>query len=188
MTKPERTRPRLTGKESRAMRSEAMRSEDSGLNRPDPNQGEMSAEALAQLGDGQIAYMKVIRSEDVHALFPAGAGDRAGARIVHAARGRRHPDHADRQPRSGDRQCAEPRARNGERALKRDASAAADQWGSRRRRRGPYLICSITLGRIRRPRRTASPARRTALPRPARRAACGRWRGHAAAARRARAL
>ena len=51
------------------MRSDAMTS-DSGLNRPDTNQGEMSAEALAQLGDGQIAYMKVIRSEDVHALFP----------------------------------------------------------------------------------------------------------------------
>jgi len=30
----------------------------------------MSAEALAQLGDGRIAYLKTIRSEDVHALFP----------------------------------------------------------------------------------------------------------------------
>ena len=31
---------------------------------------EMSPEALAQLGDGRIAYVKTIRSEDVHALFP----------------------------------------------------------------------------------------------------------------------
>jgi hypothetical protein len=31
---------------------------------------EISPEALAQLGDGRIAYVKTIRSEDVHALFP----------------------------------------------------------------------------------------------------------------------
>ena len=31
---------------------------------------EMSPEALAQLGDGRIAYVKTIRSEDVQALFP----------------------------------------------------------------------------------------------------------------------
>jgi hypothetical protein len=32
--------------------------------------GEISAEALAQLGDGRIAYVKPIRFEDVQALFP----------------------------------------------------------------------------------------------------------------------
>ena len=32
-------------------------------------QVEMSPEALAHLGDGQIAYVKTIRSEDVHTLF-----------------------------------------------------------------------------------------------------------------------
>jgi hypothetical protein len=31
---------------------------------------EMSPEALAQLGDGRIAYVKTIRSEDVQTLFP----------------------------------------------------------------------------------------------------------------------
>jgi hypothetical protein len=31
---------------------------------------EMSAEALAHLGDGRIAYVKTIRSEDVATLFP----------------------------------------------------------------------------------------------------------------------
>ena len=31
---------------------------------------EMSAEALAHLGDGRIAYVKTIRSEDVAPLFP----------------------------------------------------------------------------------------------------------------------
>jgi len=30
----------------------------------------LSAEAFAHLGDGRIAYVKSIRSEDVHALFP----------------------------------------------------------------------------------------------------------------------
>jgi hypothetical protein len=31
---------------------------------------DISAEALAHLGDGRIAYVKTIRSEDVRALFP----------------------------------------------------------------------------------------------------------------------
>ncbi len=31
---------------------------------------EMTPEAFAQLGDGEIAYVKTIRSEDVRALFP----------------------------------------------------------------------------------------------------------------------
>ena len=31
---------------------------------------DMSQEALAHLGDGRIAYVKTIRSEDVRALFP----------------------------------------------------------------------------------------------------------------------
>ena len=35
-----------------------------------PNSTEISREALAQLGDGRIAYVKSIRSEDVPALFP----------------------------------------------------------------------------------------------------------------------
>ncbi len=30
----------------------------------------ISAEALAHMGDGQVAYVKTIRSEDVRALFP----------------------------------------------------------------------------------------------------------------------
>jgi len=34
------------------------------------NKIEMSPEALAHLGGGRIAYVKTIRSEDVHALFP----------------------------------------------------------------------------------------------------------------------
>jgi hypothetical protein len=31
---------------------------------------EMTPEALAHLGDGQIAYVKAVRSEDVATLFP----------------------------------------------------------------------------------------------------------------------
>ncbi len=34
------------------------------------NKTRISAEALAHLGDGRIAYVKTIRSEDVSALFP----------------------------------------------------------------------------------------------------------------------
>jgi hypothetical protein len=34
------------------------------------NKIEMSPEALAHLGDGEIAYVKTIRSEDVGELFP----------------------------------------------------------------------------------------------------------------------
>ena len=42
----------------------------SDLSRSELEQIEISPEALAQLGDGEIAYVKTIRSEDVHALFP----------------------------------------------------------------------------------------------------------------------
>ena len=70
----------------------------SDLNRTEMKQGEMSPEALAHLGDGQIAYVKTIRSEDVHALFPQVPEISAGAEAVRPARGRRHADHADRQP------------------------------------------------------------------------------------------
>jgi hypothetical protein len=35
-----------------------------------PNQTDISPEALAHLGDGRIAYVKAIRSEDVASLFP----------------------------------------------------------------------------------------------------------------------
>src|SRR5205807_1407543 len=54
-----KTRPRAR-KESSAMND--MNSAE--------NKFEMSTEALAHLGDGQIAYVKIIRSEDVRALFP----------------------------------------------------------------------------------------------------------------------
>ena len=44
------------------------------MNRDDMNHTEpkidISAEALAHLGDGRIAYVKTVRSEDVRALFP----------------------------------------------------------------------------------------------------------------------
>ena len=39
------------------------------MNRTD-NPTQITAEALAHLGDGRIAYVKAIRSEDVAALFP----------------------------------------------------------------------------------------------------------------------
>ncbi len=50
---------------------------------------EISPEALAQLGDGEIAYVKTIRSEDVHALFPQVPDIEPGIKLfaLHAADG-----------------------------------------------------------------------------------------------------
>jgi hypothetical protein len=50
---------------------------------------EISPEALAHLGDGQIAYVKTIRSEDVHALFPQVPDIQPGLKLfaLHAADG-----------------------------------------------------------------------------------------------------
>jgi hypothetical protein len=49
----------------------------------------ISREALAQLGDGQIAYIKTIRSEDVPALFPQAPQIAPGLKLfaLHAADG-----------------------------------------------------------------------------------------------------
>jgi hypothetical protein len=42
----------------------------SDLSRSETDQIEMTPEAFAHLGDGEIAYVKTIRSEEVRALFP----------------------------------------------------------------------------------------------------------------------
>ena len=49
----------------------------------------ISPEALAHLGDGQIAYVKAIRSEDVPALFPQAPEIAPGLMLfaLHAADG-----------------------------------------------------------------------------------------------------
>jgi hypothetical protein len=49
----------------------------------------ISPEALAHLGDGRIAYVKAIRSEDVAALFPEAPQVAPGLRLfaLHAADG-----------------------------------------------------------------------------------------------------
>jgi hypothetical protein len=49
----------------------------------------ISPEALAQLGDGKIAYVKTIRSEDVPALFPQAPQIAPGLKLfaLHAADG-----------------------------------------------------------------------------------------------------
>jgi hypothetical protein len=49
----------------------------------------ISLEALAGLGDGKIAYIKTIRSEDVHALFPQAPQLAPGQQLfaLHAADG-----------------------------------------------------------------------------------------------------
>ena len=50
---------------------------------------EASPEALAHLGDGRIAYVKTIRSEDVPALFPQAPHIEPGLQLfaLHAADG-----------------------------------------------------------------------------------------------------
>ncbi len=59
------------------------------LSRTAMTQIEISPEALAHLGDGQIAYVKTIRSEDVHALFPQVPEIQPGLKLfaLHAADG-----------------------------------------------------------------------------------------------------
>jgi hypothetical protein len=49
----------------------------------------LSPEALAHLGDGQIAYIKTIRSEDVPAIFPQAPQIAPGLKLfaLHAADG-----------------------------------------------------------------------------------------------------
>ncbi len=49
----------------------------------------ISAEALAHLGDGEIAYIKTIRSEDVPAMFPEAPEIAPGLKLfaLHAADG-----------------------------------------------------------------------------------------------------
>ena len=49
----------------------------------------LSPEALAHLGDGQIAYIKTIRSDDVPAIFPQAPQIAPGLKLfaLHAADG-----------------------------------------------------------------------------------------------------
>lgn len=49
----------------------------------------ISREALAHLGDGQIAYIKAVRSEDVPAMFPQAPEIAPGVQLfaLHAADG-----------------------------------------------------------------------------------------------------
>ncbi len=55
-------RSRASASASASMPADLSRSEDMPI--------EMTPEAFAHLGDGEIAYVKPIRSEDVRALFP----------------------------------------------------------------------------------------------------------------------
>ena len=54
-----------------------------------PRLPQISPEALANLGDGQIAYVKPIRSEDVPAMFPQAPEIAPGLKLfaLHAADG-----------------------------------------------------------------------------------------------------
>ncbi len=82
----------------------------------------ITQDALAHLGDGRLAYVKAIRSEDVAGMFPQAPEIAPGRDIVCAACGRWHADHAHRHARIRAGQRLEPRARSRERALKRVSS------------------------------------------------------------------
>ncbi|HVU42407.1 MAG: DUF1150 domain-containing protein [Xanthobacteraceae bacterium] len=59
------------------------------MNRISANFEAVSPEALAHMGDGEIAYVKAIRSEDVPALFPQAPEIAPGLKLfaLHAADG-----------------------------------------------------------------------------------------------------
>lgn len=59
------------------------------MNRTSQEIDPISPEALAQMGDGEIAYVKTIRSEDVPALFPQAPEIAPGLKLfaLHAADG-----------------------------------------------------------------------------------------------------
>ena len=59
------------------------------MNSTEMKQDSISPEALAHLGDGQIAYVKAIRSEDVRTLFPQVPEIQPGLKLfaLHAADG-----------------------------------------------------------------------------------------------------
>ena len=81
VSKPNRTPPRYWSRSQGSMPSEASRTA--------MTQIEISPEALAHLGDGEIAYVKTIRSEDVHTLFPQVPDIQPGLKLfaLHAADG-----------------------------------------------------------------------------------------------------
>ena len=77
----------------------------------------ITQEALAQLGDGRLAYVKTIRSEDVASLFPQAPKIAPGIKLfsLHAADGTPIMLTDTREAALVKR--VEPRARAGQRAL-----------------------------------------------------------------------
>jgi hypothetical protein len=59
------------------------------MNTTTPHEALISPEALAHLGDGKIAYLRTIRSEDVHKQFPQAPALAPGTLLyaLHAADG-----------------------------------------------------------------------------------------------------
>ena len=84
----------------------------------------MSRRELAQLGDGEVAYIKQLDPEVAEKLFPALRRTPEGHRPFRRARRRRHASRAHRQPQRGDRQRHRERPRAGERALTAHLSGA----------------------------------------------------------------
>ncbi len=77
----------------------------------------MTRSEFAQLGDGEVAYIKQLDSDAAERLFPALHDAPEGHRSLCRARRRRDAARADRQPQRGHRQRHRERPRAGERAL-----------------------------------------------------------------------
>ena len=77
----------------------------------------IDAADLAALGEGQVAYVKPMHSDEVRALFPQAPEMQPGLEAVRAAVGERRADPADRFPRRGPRQRLGARPADGQPAL-----------------------------------------------------------------------
>ena len=106
--------------------------------------GALTPHEFAHLGDGSIAYLKTIKSEDAQRLFPQAPADPARPAAVCAARGRWLADHADRLQGRCDRQRLGAGAGDRERRTK--SSLGRPATAGRRLRPLPARAESARLG------------------------------------------
>ena len=91
----------------------------------------LSADEFAHLGQGDIAYVKPIKSDEVGRLFPQAPEIQPRPRPLHAARRRRRPDPADRFDRRGRGERLGEQAPDGQPALSHDPETGSGASGPR---------------------------------------------------------
>ena len=92
-----------------------------------PRFAALTPNEFAHLGDGVVAYVKTIKSEDAQRLFPQAPVIRPGLRAVRVALRRRLADHAHRLQGRRDRQRVAAGAGDGQPALTACARAPRDR-------------------------------------------------------------